>query len=73
MVLICLEFPSEDSMAVVVREKNSRTVSPVKEDVTQEDFVKQALEANGIEVSPCSAKNLEAVKTIKGQADDRKV
>ena len=73
MVLICQEFPSEDSMAIVVREKNSRTVSSVKEDVTQEEFVKQALEAEGIEVSPCSAKNLEAVKTIKGQADDRKV
>ena len=60
-------------MAIVVREKNSRTISPLKEDVTQEEFVKQALEAEGIEVSPCAAKNLEAVKTIKGQADDRKV
>ena len=73
MVSICLEFPSEDSMAITVREKNSRVITQLTEDVTQEQFVKQALEAEGIEVSPCGAKNLEAIKTIKGQADDRKV
>jgi hypothetical protein len=60
-------------MAIVVREKHSRVITQLKEDVTQQDFVKQVLETEGIEVSPCDAKNLEAVKTIKGQADDRKV
>jgi hypothetical protein len=60
-------------MAIVVREKNSRVINSVKEDVTQQDFVKQVLEEKGIEVSPCGAKNLEALTTIKGQADDRKV
>jgi len=73
MALICQESHSEDSMSITVREKNSRTVTPVKEDVTQQTFVKQVLEENGIEVSPCDAKNLEALNTIKGQADDRKV
>jgi hypothetical protein len=73
MVLICQEFPLEDSMTIVVREKNSRVITQLKEDVTQQDFVKQVLEEKGIEVSPCAAKNLEAAITIKGETDDRKV
>lgn len=60
-------------MAIVVREKNSRVINSIKEDVTQEDFVKQALEAEGIEVSPCGTKNLEAIKTIKGKSDDSQI
>ena len=73
MVSICLEFPSEDSMAIVVREKNSRVINSVKEDVTKENFVKQVLEEKGIEASPCGAKNLEALNTIKGKDNDGKI
>jgi hypothetical protein len=58
---------------IVVREKNSRVVTRLKEDVTQQDFVNQVLEEKGIEASPCAAKNLEALNTIKGKDNDGKI